>query len=428
MQHEPERRGTPFLSPSLQSRGCVPPPCTPPPCVVAVSIAVAVALVAMAACMPPSPPPPTPRVAEYRFYLPQVSAQHGPLWQGWPRYRMGVVSAYAYRSEVGVHALADLGVFVLDGWSVSLNSARWAARWGLFYAPRLHIVGVPSSVDRDGVTNERFPDLARCEPATSQLTAARAVAGEFPGMMWGLFNEPDNLDPQVGPGCWDATVGGDGYTGYDGDPQMTGPRYAYRQAAGVINYWVTTLRSVDPTARFHCCGELGGATASYVRGVADAYRELYGERLPIAAVSLHIYQVNNWNVASYVNYLRMGIAAVDTHPDLRGLPIVVNEGINLSLNSANASRDAALLHEWFDRLGADPLLAERVKWMAWWVDYIDRAADGKQEVGTRLFDGDPSRVGAPLSVVGKAWQNYACNWLDHEIDITPRVCPRWWWE
>jgi hypothetical protein len=409
-------------------------------------------LFVLAACTPSTffspPPPPPPRALTpaptrlARAYLPLTAGRlaAGPVWQNWPRFKFGVAAAALPLSEAAMNAGRDLPIAGVAVWGVSSNAARWAANAGIVYFPRLSMKVTFSDTDLDGVTNEHA-DLLRCEPLRSQEAEVRRVATSYPGTTWDLFNEPDNLDLLAGLGCIDETTGGPGYTGFNGNPAMTGPRYAYRQAAAVVHDWIAFVRGIDPTAHFTCCGELNGPSAAYVRGVATAYRELYGVRIPIDAVSLHIYQVDNWNLASYQALLRMAIANLDGHPDLRGLPVSINEGILLTkaMDETSRERSAWLLYHWMDWLATRSAETDRVRFMAWWVDGLCSKVPSENpdwsfcqrqwEItsgtnvwpGTRLYD-DKRAERWLLSPAGLVWRKYWCNWTDAESNQVPELC------
>ena len=393
-----------------------------------------------------SPPPtPVPRhlASAHRVHVPLV---YGPLpvgevWRAWPRHKFGVAAGALFiGGRAAVEVARWLPVYGAANWDVSYQHAQWAAEAGIVYFPRLSMkvtFNPPGAPDLDGVTGEHA-DLLSCEPLRGQEAEVKRVAQAFPGMAWDLFNEPDNLDLTSGVGCWDETVGGPGYTGFGGDPHMTGPRHAYRQAAAVVRAWVQFVRQYDPAARFTCCGELNGPSAAYVRGVADAYRELYGERVPLDAVSLHIYQVDSWDLEAYRALLRTAIANVDAHPDLRGLPLVLNEGILLTkaLDATSRERSAWLLYHWMDWLA----LQDRVVFMAWWVDGLCSIHPGENPdhefcrrqyeltsgttawPGTRLFD-DKRLDRRMYSPSGEVWRRYWCNWTDRKLQPVPAPCP-----
>lgn len=360
------------------------------------------------------------------------------VWRAWPRHKFGLAATTALNSDVAAQTVAALPAYGVTTWDAKLAQADRAAKYGIVYFPRLHVKAVFSDADLDGVVEEAA-DLARCEPAKSQEAEARKIAAKYPGMMWDLFNEPDNLDLLSGSGCFDPTTGGKGYRGFGGDPRMTGPRHAYRQAAAVARYWIETIRAVDPTARFTCCGELNGASATYVRGVADAYRELYGQPIPLAAVSLHIYLVNDYDLARAQNALRAAYAAIDGHPDLRGLSVSINEGILLAkaLDATSLKRAALLLYAWMDWLALPE--NSRVVFMGWWVDaYCSRysvhevdwgycmkqyeiVVGQDNNPGTRLFQKAPGGYG-PITPVGEMWRDFACNWMDDRLQPVPLPC------
>lgn len=414
-------------------------------------------LIALTACQlqpflsPPEPQPfvspPIERVLRPapRVYLPLVAGRKSTpeVWRSWPSPKFGVAGAAIFLSQAGMRAAANLPIFGAASWGARYDHARWASEAGIVYFPRLSLradfnpVGAP---DLDGVVDEP-PDLVRCEPRRNQEPEVARLAAGFPGLLYEMFNEPDNLDLLAGDGCIDWTTGGAGYTGFNGDPALTGPRHAFQQAAQVVHAWVTFVRARDPSARFSCCGELNGAAATYVLGVATAYRELYGERIPLDAVSLHIYQVNNWDLASYQQLLRMAIAQVDSHSDLRGLPISLNEGILLTqtMDAASRERSSWLMYHWLDWLGTNQAETARVRFVAWWVDGLcakEPSANPDWEFcqkqweitsgtivwpGTRLFE-DKRLERMQLSPAGIIWHNYWCNWLDDERDPVPSPC------
>lgn len=392
----------------------------------------------------PTPAPrlmtPRPRASKLHLHTILGGAPTGEVWRTWPRYKFGVAGAALLADSVAWTKTARLMPFYgVANWGVSYTHAKRALDAGIVYFPRLQLRATfnpANAPDLDGVIGEHA-DLVSCTPTYNQEPEAKRIASAYPGTAWDLFNEPDNLDLTSGVGCWDTTVGGRGYTGFGSDPSMTGPRHAYRQAATVARYWIMLIRQHDAAARFTCCGELNGPLAAYVRGVADAYRELYGEPIPLAAVSLHIYQIENWDLQAYQALLQTAIANVDAHPDLRGLPIVINEGILLSrsLDEVNRQRTAWLLYHWMDWLA----LQDRVVFMAWWVDGLCSAypqenpdhefCKRQYEItsgttawpGTRLFN-DKRLDRSPLAPSGEIWQRYWCNWTDEELDPIPTPC------
>jgi hypothetical protein len=393
----------------------------------ALAAVLAATLVGCTSASPFTSPPPRPSLPHrHVVYVP--IARQPAVWQAFPRYKFGVAAAYSQRSLTAMQAIRALPAYSIDGWDAQLQTARWAAQVGLTYFPRLQVIGrrQTTGVDMDGVptgTGESS-DLALCEPYYGQEAQARLIAQSYPGTMWSLFNEPDNLDMRYGTGCWDATIGGSGYTGYGANAKMTGPVFAYSEAAKTARYWILFIRKYDKAARFNCCGELYGSTAAYAAGVASAYRRLYGERMPLEAVSLHIYHVNHWNVETYKNDLRSAYKAVDRSPDLRGLPIMLNEGISLSTGMDSANKNTRLLYEWYDWLGLDE--NRRVVATAWWVDAGCVAGDAGCATadawpGSRLFTSiAPSATS--LSVVGKTWSQAWCNWLDNDLDPVAQPC------
>ncbi len=383
-----------------------------------------------------------------RVYIPVAmdqSNRRADVWRDWPHHKSGVAGASLFLSEASVKAGRALPILAGAYWGVSYNQMKWSAANGVIYYPRLSMKATfqrPGAPDLDGVVDEA-PDLVKCEPLYSQEAEVKRIAQEFTGAQWDMFNEPDNLDLLAGDGCIDRTVGGPGYRGFGNDPAVTGPRHAYWQAAAVVRYWVDFVRAVDPTARFTCCGELNGPSAEYVRGVADAYRELYGQRIPLDAVSLHIYQVDNWDLGSYKRLLQTAIANVDSHPDLRGLPLSVNEGILLTqtLDPVSRERSAWLMYHWFDWLNLPE--NNRVRFMAWWVDglcsnqpnlepdweYCQKQWEIRSGTvlwpGDRLFD-DKRLERQMLTPAGEVWRRYWCNWMNDQLDPVPRPCDVEW--
>lgn len=440
--------------------------------VIAGSLAAVVLTMSASAAPLANPPGPVqyglPVYKNYTFPTPWPTASWAPgkyVWQANPIHKAGVAIVAEYNGSVAEN-MERIPHYTIVDWTARPYVMENASARNVVYYPQVTTIGVLTTTDLDGIPYNttwtvngtvftETKDLVDC-PLSSSLIVAKQVAAQAPGALWTMFNEPDGWEDQSrcrdGSAFWAKYYqhpNGDGPGGIYTDPTTgltyTAQIWGYRQAAEVAKAYIDLIRSVDPTARFACCGEITGGwgmgywqwpgLGSYTVGVAQAYYDMYGEDMPLAAVHEHIYPAAlgcppSDNIYCLIDVYNDMVARLDAQGSrVAGLPIIITEHPYFGPKSEESMVAELLVHKWNDYLGTQ----ERVIAHHWFADYYCRTSDrdvlldGKYQCGKTPPTPTPSPTpfadwGAPslfddyqrttLSDVGQEWRARYCSWND----------------